>query len=105
MGFKGSAREGRMKITFKDKWEVFGKGWTSLNCEIVDPARVDETRRKRITREGASDLLDDLWEAYGDPGFQEQIRKLGWDMHKMGCGREEFRAHLATVALPVQKAV
>merc|ERR1712216_176608 len=97
--------EGRMKITFKDKYEVFGKGWTSFNCEIVDPAKVDETRRKRITREGAADLLDALWEAYSDAGFQQKIKKLAWDMHIVGADREEFRSHLATVALPVQKDV
>merc|ERR1711972_636151 len=77
----------------------------SFSCELVDPARVDEARRKRITKDGAFDLLEALWEAYSDAGFQAQVRKLSHDMLSMGHGMEEFRRNLAMVALPVQRTV
>merc|ERR1711862_761428 len=68
--------------------EVFGTGWTCYSAQLQDPSRLDEDTRKRVTRDGASDLLEDLWEAYSDPGFQEQVRKLAFDMHNMGQGRK-----------------
>eukprot|EP00747_Dinoflagellata_sp_TGD_P024429 gnl/TRDRNA2_/TRDRNA2_130540_c0_seq1.p1 gnl/TRDRNA2_/TRDRNA2_130540_c0~~gnl/TRDRNA2_/TRDRNA2_130540_c0_seq1.p1 ORF type:complete len:635 (-),score=191.88 gnl/TRDRNA2_/TRDRNA2_130540_c0_seq1:92-1996(-) len=63
---------------------------------------VDEKKRKKITNEGAGDLLDDLKNAYSDTGFQEQVEKMAYDVRH---DKAEFVAYLRLVALPVQKPV
>ncbi|CAE8616352.1 unnamed protein product [Polarella glacialis] len=64
-------------------------------------ASVDEESRKRLTRDGAEDLLIQLAEAYRDPSFRQQVRKLARDV----ADQAEFICYLNKVALPVQGPV
>ncbi|CAK0851324.1 unnamed protein product [Prorocentrum cordatum] len=57
---------------------------------------------KRITRDGVSDLLDDLKAAYADPGLRRQIDKLIRDV-RFDAG--SFMQHIGAVVLPVQEPV
>lgn len=100
---KGAPREGKLKITFKDKWGLHGTGWTSYRYELYDPEVVDDVKRKRITKDGAVDLLDVLAEAYSETGFKQKVEKLAYDMRYYPD--EDFRAHLARVAYEVQRPI
>ncbi|CAJ1426305.1 unnamed protein product [Effrenium voratum] len=64
-------------------------------------ARVEDATRKRLTRDGAEDLLKELERAYAEPSFREQVRKLARDV----SSQEEFTRYLDKVAFPVQKPV
>lgn len=63
---------------------------------------VREADRKRLTRDGAEDLLHALRKAYGDTCFRRQVAKLARDVD---FEREAFLAHLPGVALHVQGPV
>lgn len=56
----------------------------------------------RITRDGASDLLDDLRAAYADPGLRGRVDKLIRDV-RFDAG--SFLQHIGAVALPAQEPV
>jgi len=58
--------------------------------------------RRRLTADGAEDLLMDLKSAYSDTTFQKQVFKLSRDMKK---NKSEFMRNLGKVALPVQLRV
>ncbi|CAE7640708.1 unnamed protein product [Symbiodinium pilosum] len=62
---------------------------------------LDDTSRKRLTHDGAEELLKELELAYSEPNFREQVRKLARDVND----QEEFVQYLNQVALPVQKPV
>lgn len=63
--------------------------------------RVDDLTRKRLTKDGAEDMLKDLELAYSDATFREQVRKLARDVRN----KDEFSLYLNKVALPIQQAV
>eukprot|EP00435_Cladocopium_sp_Y103_P019283 s711_g4.t1 len=63
--------------------------------------RVDDLTRKRLTKDGAEDMLKDLELAYSDATFREQVRKLARDVRN----KDEFSLYLSKVALPVQQPV
>jgi len=67
----------------------------------VEVVNIDEEKRKKLTKDGAEDLLKDLSEAYQDATFRKQISKLGRDVTDQG----EFIVYLNKVALPYQKPV
>lgn len=62
---------------------------------------VDESTRKRLTRDGCEDLLKELERAYSEPSFREQVRKLARDVRS----QEEFTCYLNKVALPLQRPI
>mmetsp|Transcript_34743 Transcript_34743/g.79682 ORF Transcript_34743/g.79682 Transcript_34743/m.79682 type:complete len:554 (+) Transcript_34743:99-1760(+) len=64
--------------------------------------RLDSSGRKRLTRDGAQELLGDLRRAYEDPTLQKQVEKLAIDVHFQP---DEFVAYLAKVVLPAQEPV
>lgn len=61
-----------------------------------------DATRKRLTREGAEDLLIALRDAYRDSTFQKQIYKLSQDVRGE---KRAFLANLKQVSLPLQKPV
>eukprot|EP00931_Biecheleriopsis_adriatica_P104635 TRINITY_DN79283_c0_g1_i1.p1 TRINITY_DN79283_c0_g1~~TRINITY_DN79283_c0_g1_i1.p1 ORF type:complete len:771 (-),score=229.47 TRINITY_DN79283_c0_g1_i1:27-2339(-) len=61
-------------------------------------ANVDDATRKRLTHDGAEDLLKELEQAYSDPSFRQQVRKLARDVRN----KDEFVCYLNKVALPIQ---
>mmetsp|Transcript_49623 Transcript_49623/g.153448 ORF Transcript_49623/g.153448 Transcript_49623/m.153448 type:complete len:287 (+) Transcript_49623:1-861(+) len=61
-----------------------------------------DTDRKRITRDSAWDLLDDLQAAYTDPWFVKRVDKLAVDV---AFDARRFVEHLAGVALDAQRPV
>ena len=63
--------------------------------------QLDDSTRKRLTKEGAEDMLKELESVYSESNFREQVRKLARDVHD----KDEFTCYLARVALPVQKPV
>ena len=69
--------------------------------EAKTKPQLDDLTRKRLTREGAEDMLKELEHAYSEPSFREQVRKLARDVQN----KDEFTCYLARVALPVQKPV
>mmetsp|Transcript_25598 Transcript_25598/g.82634 ORF Transcript_25598/g.82634 Transcript_25598/m.82634 type:complete len:508 (+) Transcript_25598:324-1847(+) len=66
------------------------------------PFQLDDNTRKKMTPEGAEDLLRDLTDAYRDTGFQMQIFKLARDVE---MDKHAFLANLKQVALPLQKPI
>jgi len=56
---------------------------------------------KKLTKDGAEDILRDLSKAYGDSTLRRQVSKLGRDV----TSQAEFVFHLNKVALPFQKPV
>lgn len=58
--------------------------------------------RKRLTKDGADDLLDDLRRAYSETPFQKQVRKLALDVRR---DRVEFITHMRKVCLATQKPI
>lgn len=67
----------------------------------IEVSSIDEGKRKKLTRDGAEDLLKDLDEVYSDPTLRKQISKLGRDVSDQG----EFVCYLNRVALPYQKPI
>lgn len=67
----------------------------------VQVPRVDDLTRKRLTKDGAEDMLKDLELAYSDATFREQVRKLARDVRN----KDEFSLYLSKVALPIQQPV
>lgn len=63
---------------------------------------INNPNRKRLTKEGAWDLLDDLDAAYRDPWFVQRIDKLIADVR---FSTREFMQNLGRVALEAQKPV
>lgn len=57
---------------------------------------------KRITRDGAWDLLEDLEAAYTDPWFVKRVDKL---IHDVRFDTKAFMGHLGGVALEAQRPV
>jgi len=62
----------------------------SAALAVGSSAASSSSDRKRLTREGASDLLDALEAAYRDPWFTKRVDKLAWDVgqstqSKNGC--------------------
>jgi len=70
-------------------------------AQRVELPRVDDLTRKRLTKDGAEDMLKDLELAYSDATFREQVRKLARDVRN----KDEFSLYLNKVALPIQQAV
>lgn len=58
--------------------------------------------RKRLTKDGADDLLEELQRAYGETLFQKQVRKLAVDVRR---DRVQFITHMRKVCLAVQKPI
>lgn len=60
--------------------------------------------RRRLTKNGAEDILDDLEQAYANPWFVERVDKLVQDMN---YDPAKFMAHLgrSTLALDVQQPI
>lgn len=67
----------------------------------VKVKKLDDKSRKRLTRDGAEDILKDLSNAYSDQTFRGQVRKLASDVTDVA----EFICYLTRVALPVQAPV
>lgn len=67
----------------------------------VQVPRVDDLTRKRLTKDGAEDMLKALELAYSDATFREQVRKLARDVRN----KDEFSLYLSKVALPIQQPV
>jgi len=61
--------------------------------------REEEERKKKITKDGAFDLLDDLYRAYTDPYYVMRVDKLSADVR---FDVPEFMANLGNVALEFQ---
>jgi len=59
-------------------------------------------KRKKLTKDGAEDLLDDLRRAYCDTLFQKQVRKLALDVRR---DRVEFMVNMRKVSLEVQRPI
>lgn len=76
------------------------EGPPAISHNLAVP-NVDESTRKRLTRDGCEDLLKELERAYSEPSFREQIRKLARDVNN----QEEFTCYLNKVALPVQRPI
>lgn len=67
------------------------------------PLKIDTcTSRKRLTRDGAADILEDLRHAFADTLFQKQVSKLATDVR---FERQPFLAHLQYVMLDVQRPI
>lgn len=73
-----------------------------VKMQECEPYRVNNTECKKITRDGAWDLLDDLEAAYADPCFKKRVDKLSADVV---FNARHFMEHLSGVALDVQKPV
>jgi len=58
--------------------------------------------RRKITKDGARELLEALIEAYSDVSFQRRVRKLSRDVNR---DRAQFMLGLKGVAFEVQKPV
>lgn len=65
------------------------------------PAR-SSRERKRLTKDGAQELLEDLLEAYSEPSFIQRVDKLAHDVRFEG---RQFVQCLGPVALEVQRPV
>lgn len=63
---------------------------------------VQKVTRRKITRDGAWDLLDSLETAYQDPGFIAQVDKLIQDVH---FDSKQFMLNLNKVSLPIQRPI
>lgn len=63
---------------------------------------LEQAERKRITKDGAQELLEALEEEYGEAAFQQRIDKLAKDV-RLDC--KEFLANLKKVAFEVQKPI
>merc|ERR1712060_623791 len=70
--------------------------------QLQEESCVNSTTRKRLTKDSAIDLLDELQRAYSDPGYQQQMRKLVRDVR---WNKTDFMTHMRKVALNVQKPV
>mmetsp|Transcript_25996 Transcript_25996/g.54997 ORF Transcript_25996/g.54997 Transcript_25996/m.54997 type:complete len:629 (-) Transcript_25996:69-1955(-) len=68
----------------------------------AEPSQPSATERKKITRDGAWDLLDDLETAYTDPSFVQRVDKLISDVR---FDARSFMQHLGSVALAVQRPI
>lgn len=74
----------------------------SATADIAQALPVADECRKKLTAEGAEDLLVELTHAFGDSGFQRQIFKLA---HDVRMDRKTFLDHLTTLALPLQAPI
>jgi len=79
-----------------------GYDLNGLDFSAEKKAKEKERMRRKLTREGAEDLLVELKEAYLDTGFQHQIFKLAMDVNR---DKRDFMANLNKVALPLQSPI
>jgi len=97
---------GLQKCLFSEEREAAKAETTTLALEddesLLRPKpQVDDLTRKRLTKDGAEDVLKELEIAYSDSNFREQVRKLARDVRN----KDEFSLYLNKVALPVQTPV
>lgn len=95
--------ERKSALALEDTDAVLRPGGPPSVASYVKPAiRLDEEYRKRITKDGAWDLLENLQDAYEDSLFRAQVKKLSRDVN---FNRAEFVAYLSRLSLPIQKPV
>lgn len=93
----------RPAMALEDEDNALRPGGPPSVASHVKPAiRLDDEYRKRITKDGAWDLLQNLQDAYEDSLFRAQVKKLARDVN---FNRAEFVAYLSRLSLPVQKPV
>lgn len=73
-----------------------------VEAEKLQAAVPHSGPRKRLTKDGADDLLEDLRSAYSETPFQKQVRKLALDVRR---DRVEFMTHMRKVCLSVQQPI
>merc|ERR1712129_282620 len=96
-GIFGDDRE-RSKVADTPKKDP--EALLQVEAEKLQEAVPQSGPRKRLTKDGADDLLEDLRSAYSETPFQKQVRKLALDVRR---NRVEFITHMRKVCLAVQK--
>lgn len=96
-------RSNQAPLALEDKENSLRPGGPPSVASYVKPAiRLDDEYRKKVTKDGAWDLLQSLQDAYEDSLFRAQVKKLARDVN---FNRAEFVAYLSRLSLPVQKPV
>lgn len=75
---------------------------TDVTKQLQDVPCINSSARKRLTKDSAIELLDELQRVYSDTGYQTQIRKLVRDVR---WNKNDFMTHVRKVALNVQRPV
>eukprot|EP00931_Biecheleriopsis_adriatica_P061479 TRINITY_DN36969_c0_g1_i1.p1 TRINITY_DN36969_c0_g1~~TRINITY_DN36969_c0_g1_i1.p1 ORF type:complete len:659 (-),score=174.06 TRINITY_DN36969_c0_g1_i1:43-2019(-) len=96
-----TAREGPSDGKGKAALQSWEPPQASSESQVSKPSQSGEGR-KRLTRDGAREVLQDLASAYGEPSFVQRVDKLSRDLH---FEAREFAPQLARLSLEAQRPV
>merc|ERR1711957_729607 len=99
---KGIFGDDRERLTVGETPKKDPEALLEVEAEKLQEAVPRSGPRKRLTKDGADDLLEDLRSAYSETLFQKQVRKLALDVRR---DRVEFMTHMRKVCLTVQKPI